>query len=152
MVPDLRPITAMPVTILLAEDNPGDVRLVQEALREAKVINRLTVASDGVEVLEALRCQGKFAHLPRPDILLLDLNLPRKDGRAVLAEVKADPQLMRLPVVIMTSSAAEEDIVRAYDLHANAYVTKPLDFDRFIEVVHAIESFWLQAVTLPRSP
>lgn len=152
MVPDLRPITAKPVTILLAEDNPGDVRLVQEALREAKVINRLTVASDGVEVLEALRCQGKFAHLPRPDILLLDLNLPRKDGRAVLAEVKADPQLMRLPVVIMTSSAAEEDIVRAYDLHANAYVTKPLEFDRFIEVVHAIESFWLQAVTLPRSP
>lgn len=144
-------MAAASVNLLLVEDNPGDVRLVQEALHEAKVLNHLTVAMDGVEALEALRQQGKFADTPRPDLLLLDLNLPRKDGRAVLAEVKADPKLMRLPVVIMTSSTAEEDIVRAYDLHANAYVTKPLDFDQFIEVVHAIEAFWLQAVKLPRS-
>ena len=138
-----------PVEILLVEDNPGDVRLTREAFKEAKVRNSIHVAIDGVEALEFLRRQGSFASAPRPDIVLLDLNLPRKDGREVLAEMKADPELLRIPVVVLTTSKAEEDIARTYQLHANCYIIKPLDFDRFIEVVRTIEGFWLEVVKLP---
>jgi two-component system, chemotaxis family, response regulator Rcp1 len=138
-----------PVEILLAEDNPGDVRLTREALREGKVHNNLAVASDGVEAIAYLRREGEHAEAVRPDLILLDLNLPRKDGREVLAEIKADPALRNIPVVVLTSSQAEEDIVRAYDLHANCYVTKPVDLDQFIRVVEAIEDFWFTIVKLP---
>jgi CheY-like chemotaxis protein len=139
-----------PVEILLIEDSPGDVRLTQEALKEAKVLNRLSVAADGVEALEFLRREGRFAGEPHPDLILLDLNLPRKDGREVLAEIKADPLLRRIPVVVLTTSRAEEDVVRAYDLHANCYITKPVDFRQFLEVVASIEDFWLTVVKLPK--
>jgi CheY-like chemotaxis protein len=137
------------IEILLVEDNPGDVRLTREALKEAKVRNSLSVAGDGVEALAFLRREGLHANAPRPDIVLLDLNLPRKDGRQVLAEVKADPELRRLPVVILTTSKAEEDILKTYDLHANCFITKPVDFDQFVKVVRSIEHFWLSIVTLP---
>jgi len=140
-----------PVEILLIEDSPGDVRLCIEALKEAKVLNRLTVAADGVEAMAALRRQGRHADTARPDLILLDLNLPRKDGREVLAEIKADAGLKRIPVVVLTMSRAEEDVVRAYDLHANCYITKPVDFRQFIKVVQSIEDFWLTVVKLPRS-
>ena len=140
-----------PVEILLIEDSPGDVRLCIEALKEAKVLNRLTVAADGVEAMAALRRQGRHADTARPDLILLDLNLPRKDGREVLAEIKADAGLKRIPVVVLTMSQAEEDVVRAYDLHANCYITKPVDFRQFIKVVQSIEDFWLTVVKLPRS-
>ena len=136
------------IDVLLIEDNPGDVRLTQEALKEAKVCNKLTVAGDGVDGLAILRQEGKFAGAPRPDLILRDLNLPKKDGREVLAEVKADPDLRRIPVVILTSSKAEEDIVKAYDLNANCYVTKPVDLDEFMSVVKSIEDFWLGVVKL----
>ena len=136
------------IDVLLIEDNPGDVRLTQEALKEAKVCNKLTVAGNGVDGLAILRQEGKFAGAPRPDLILLDLNLPKKDGREVLAEVKADPDLRRIPVVILTSSKAEEDIVKAYDLNANCYVTKPVDLDEFMSVVKSIEDFWLGVVKL----
>ena len=139
---------ARPVEILLVEDNPGDVRLTQEALEEGKVINNLHVVGDGVEALAFLRREGEYAHVPRPDVILLDLNLPKKDGREVLAEVKADQNLRRIPVVILTVSKAEEDILRTYDLHANCYIAKPLDLDQFIKVVKAIEDFWLTIVKL----
>ncbi|HDR00446.1 MAG TPA: response regulator [candidate division WOR-3 bacterium] len=138
-----------PVEILLVEDNPGDVRLTREAFKEAKVRNVIHVARDGVEAMEFLRRQGAHAAAPRPDIILLDLNLPRKDGREVLAELKADPGLRRIPVVVLTTSKAEEDIARSYDLHANCYVTKPVGFDQFIDVVKTIEGFWLTVVMLP---
>jgi two-component system, chemotaxis family, response regulator Rcp1 len=138
-----------PVEILLVEDNPGDVRLTREALREGKVHNNLAVASDGVEAVAYLRKQGEYAKAVRPDLILLDLNLPRMDGREVLAEIKADPILRNIPVVVLTSSQAEEDIVRAYDLHANCYVTKPVDLDQFIRVVESIEDFWFTIVKLP---
>src|SRR6266545_3612787 len=138
-----------PVEILIVEDNPGDVRLTMEALRDAKVHNRLTVASDGVEAMAVLRHAGKYAEAPRPDLILLDLNLPRKDGREVLAEIKADEDLKRIPVVILTSSGADEDVLRSYDLQAACYITKPVDLDQFITVVQSIESFWLTIVTLP---
>ena len=138
-----------PVEILLVEDNPGDVRLTREALREGKVRNNLSVASDGVEAVAYLRREGEHAHAVRPDLILLDLNLPRMDGREVLAEIKADPSLRNIPVVVLTSSQAEEDIVRAYDLHANCYVTKPVDLDQFIRVVESIEDFWFTIVKLP---
>ncbi len=140
---------AKPVEILLVEDNPGDVRLTQEALKEGKVINNLHVAMDGVEALAFLRREGEYANAPRPDVILLDLNLPRKDGREVLAEVKVDENLRRIPVVVLTVSKAEEDILRTYDLHANCYITKPIDLDQFIKVVKAIENFWLTIVKLP---
>lgn len=136
------------IEILLVEDNPGDVRLTQEALRESKVLNNLTVAKDGVEALEMLRCEGPFAAQPRPDLILLDLNLPRKDGREVLAEIKDDPNLRRIPVVVLTTSKAESDVFRAYDLHANCYIVKPVDLDQFFEVVRTIEGFWLSIVKL----
>ena len=138
-----------PIEILLIEDNPGDVRLTQEALRENKVRNKLHVVEDGVEAMAFLRREGKYADVPRPDLILLDLNLPKKDGREVLAEIKSDEDLGRIPVVVLTTSQAEEDILRAYGLNANCYVTKPVDLDRFFEVVKSIESFWLTIVKLP---
>ena len=131
------------------EDSEPDVRLTMEALREAKVKNRLWVVEDGVEAMEFLRRQGRHADAPRPDLILLDLNLPRKDGRQVLKEIKADDSLKRIPVVILTTSKSEEDVLRAYDLHANCYITKPVDFNRFMEVVKSIEDFWLTVVRLP---
>jgi CheY-like chemotaxis protein len=139
------------VEFLLAEDNPGDVRLTKEALRESKIRNNLNVVPDGVEAMAFLRRQGKYADAPTPDVVLLDLNLPKKDGREVLAEIKTDPVLKRIPVVIITSSEAEQDILRTYDLHANCYVTKPVDLDQFIKVIQSIESFWLTIVKLPSS-
>ena len=138
-----------PIEILLVEDNPGDVRLTQEALRDGKVRNDMRVAADGVEALAFLQREGKFADALRPDVILLDLNLPKKDGREVLAEIKADPDLRRIPVVVLTTSEAEEDILKAYNLYANAYVAKPVDLDKFIAVVKSIEDFWLEIVKLP---
>ncbi len=138
-----------PIEILLVEDNPGDVRLTKEALKEGKVVNNLHVVGDGVEALAFLQRAGKYANAPRPDVILLDLNLPRKDGREVLAEVKADEHLRRIPVVVLTVSKAEEDILRTYDLHANCYITKPVDLDQFIKVVKSIEDFWFTIVRLP---
>ena len=140
---------ATPVEILLVEDNAGDVRLTREALREGKVYSNLHWAKDGVEALEFLRREGKHAEAPRPDIILLDLNLPKKDGREVLAEIKGDNQLKQIPVVVLTTSKAEEDILRSYALHANCYITKPVDLDKFILVVKSIDRFWLTVVTLP---
>jgi chemotaxis family two-component system response regulator Rcp1 len=140
------------IEILLVEDNPGDVRLTQEALREGKVKNRLHVARDGVEAIEFLRRQGKHADAQRPDLVLLDLNLPRKDGRQVLAEIKNDPELKTLPVVVLTTSSAEADILRTYSLHANCYIQKPVDLDQFVSVVRSIDDFWLTVVRLPRDP
>ena len=138
-----------PVEILLVEDNPGDVRLTREALREGKVRNNLHVAADGVEALHFLRKEGRFADAVRPDLILLDLNLPKKDGREVLEDIKSDPDLRYIPVVVLTSSQAEQDILRAYDLHANCYVTKPVDLEQFIHVVRSIEDFWFTIVKLP---
>lgn len=135
--------------ILLVEDNPGDVRLTMEALREAKLLNTVTNVSDGVEALAYLRQEGKYAGAPRPDLVLLDLNLPRKDGREVLAEVKSDPVLKRIPIVILTTSRAEADILKAYNLHANCYISKPVDLDQFIQVAKSIDEFWFTMVRLP---
>jgi CheY-like chemotaxis protein len=137
------------VEILLVEDNPGDVRLTREALKEGKIRNNLNVAGDGVEALRYLRREGPYAESTRPDLILLDLNLPKMDGREVLEAVKADPALRLIPVVVLTSSAAEQDIARAYDLHANCYVSKPVDLDQFIHVVKSIEDFWFSIVKLP---
>jgi chemotaxis family two-component system response regulator Rcp1 len=137
------------VEILLVEDNLGDIRLTQEGLKETKLLNNLSVAMDGVEALDFLRRKGKYTDAVRPDLILLDLNLPKKDGREVLAEIKADENLKRIPVVILTSSRAEEDILKTYNLHANCYVTKPLDFDQFLTVIHSIDNFWLGIVKLP---
>jgi CheY-like chemotaxis protein len=138
-----------PIEILLIEDNPGDARLTAEALRSTKIRNKLATVEDGVEALAYLRQEGEHAHDTRPDLILLDLNLPRKDGREVLAEIKADPKLRRIPVVVMTSSRAEEDVCRTYDLHANCYIAKPLDLQQFMKVVQSIEDFWLTVVRLP---
>ena len=138
------------IEILLVEDNPGDVRLTVEALKEAKVLNNLSVASDGVEALAFLRRQGVYRDARRPDLIFLDLNLPRKEGREVLAEIKGDESLRRIPVVVLTTSQAEQDVLRSYDLHANCYITKPLDLDQFMEVIHSVEGFWLTIVKLPR--
>ena len=138
-----------PIEVLLVEDNPGDVRLTAEALHEGKVWNRLSVTPDGVEALAFLRRLDTYAAVPRPDVILLDLNLPKRDGREVLAEIKGDPALRTIPVVILTTSKAEEDILRTYNLHANCYITKPVDFDQFLRVVRAIEDFWLCIVKLP---
>jgi len=142
-------MTGKPIEILLVEDNPGDVRLTVEALKEAKVRNELYVVGDGVAALAFLRREGEYASAPRPDLILLDLNLPKKDGREVLAEIKGDPDLRRIPVVILTVSQAEEDILRSYDLHANCYVTKPVGLDQFLNIVESIEDFWLTIVQLP---
>lgn len=137
------------VNILLVEDNPGDVRLTREALKEGKIINSLHVATDGVEALQFLRHEGKFARSPHPDIILLDLNLPKMAGREVLAKIKSDPNLRRIPVVILTTSKAEEDIIKTYDLHANCYITKPVDLEQFLTVVRSVEEFWFTIVKLP---
>lgn len=141
-----------PIDILLVEDSPGDVRLTREILKLSKVRNVLFEASDGAEALAFLRRQGKYADAPHPDLILLDLNLPKKDGREVLAEIKQDPELRRIPVVILTISKAEEDVLRSYDLHANCYITKPVDLEQFVKIVQAIEDFWLQIVRLPPGP
>lgn len=133
----------------MVEDNPGDVRLVEEALAEYKVRNNLHVVPDGIEAMAFLRREGAFTHTPRPDLILLDLNLPRKNGREVLAEIKADPRLRQIPVVVLTSSAAEEDILASYNLNVNCYITKPVDLDEFFKVVQAIEHFWFSIVVLP---
>jgi len=148
-VADREDTAAPPVEILLVEDNPGDVRLTKEALREGKVYNNLHWAKDGVEALEFLRQEGKHSAAPRPDIILLDLNLPKKDGREVLASIKNDDRFKQIPVVILTTSEAEEDVLRSYELHANCYITKPVDLDKFIVVVQSIDRFWLTVVTLP---
>lgn len=137
-----------PVEILLVEDNPGDVRLTMEALKEGKLLNHVSVAQDGVEALAFLHA-GKNAGQVRPDLILLDLNLPKKDGREVLAEIKADPELKQIPVVVLTTSTAEHDVLKTYDLHANCYINKPVDLEQFIEVVKSIGDFWFSVVILP---
>ena len=139
-----------PIEILLVEDNPGDVRLTIEALKEGKVLNRLTVARDGEEAMAALRREGRFADTRRPDIILLDLNLPKKDGREVLEEIKKDPILQIIPTVILTTSKDEQDVLKSYKLHANCYITKPVDLAQFLAVVKAIEDFWFTVVVLPK--
>ena len=143
------PDTYEPIDVLLVEDDAGDVLLIREAFEHNKVHNSLEVVSDGVEAIAYLRREGEHENARRPDLVLLDLNLPRKDGREVLAEIKSDPALRSIPVVVLTTSKAEEDILRSYDLHANAYVTKPVDFDRFIEVVRQIDDFFVSVVKLP---
>jgi CheY-like chemotaxis protein len=141
---------AKPVEILLVEDNPGDILLTVEALKEGKVYNNLSVAKDGVEAMAFLYRKGRHADAPRPDLILLDLNLPKKGGREVLAELKQDFNLRRIPVIVLTTSQAEQDILKSYDLHANCYITKPVDLDHFITVVRSIENFWLMSVQLPQ--
>ena len=138
-----------PIEILLVEDNPGDARLAKEALKESKLMNNLSIAEDGVEAMNFLYKKGKYKNMPRPDLVILDLNLPKKDGREVLAEIKNDDDLKRIPVVILTISKAEEDILKSYNLHANCFITKPIDLDQFIKVVKSIEDFWLTIVILP---
>jgi len=144
------PVPGHLIEILLVEDNPGDARLALEALKEAKVRNRLNLVEDGVKALDFLHRKGEYAAAPRPDLVLLDLNLPKKDGRQVLEEMKHDPDLKRIPVVVLTTSQAEQDILKAYDLHANCYIAKPVDLDQFMTVVRSIEDFWLTIVRLPR--
>jgi CheY-like chemotaxis protein len=143
------PTYPTPIEVLLVEDDPGDVLMTQEAFEEHKVRNNLAVVNDGTEAIAYLRREGQYADVTRPDLVLLDLNLPRRDGREVLAEIKSDPDLRQIPVVVLTTSQADEDIVRSYQLHANAYVTKPVDFDRFIAVVRQIDEFFVSVVKLP---
>jgi chemotaxis family two-component system response regulator Rcp1 len=138
-----------PIEILLVEDNPGDVRLTIEALKEGKLRNHMSVVGDGEAALSYLRKEAGYEDAVRPDLVLLDLNLPRKDGREVLADMKSDPDLRRIPVVVLTTSEAEEDILKTYNLHANCYITKPVDLDQFITVVRSIEAFWFSVVSLP---
>jgi chemotaxis family two-component system response regulator Rcp1 len=138
-----------PIEILLVEDNPGDARLAKEALKDSKLMNNLYIADDGVEAMNFLHQTGKYSKMPRPDLIILDLNLPKKDGREVLAEIKTDDDLKRIPVVILTISKAEEDILKSYNLHANCYISKPIDLDQFMKVVKSIEDFWLTIVKLP---
>ena len=153
----MNPLAASPVVglharlieILLVEDEPGDVRLTVEALRDARVRNRIHTVEDGVEALDFLHRRPPYADAPRPDLLLLDLNLPRKDGREVLAEIKADPALRTIPVVVLTTSRARDDVLRSYDLHANCFISKPMDFNEFSAVVKSIEDFWLTVARLP---
>lgn len=142
--------SAKPVEILLVDDSPSDTDLTVEALQEGKIHNHLSTVVDGVQAMQFLRREGAYARSPRPDLILLDLNLPCKDGREVLAEIKSDPDLKSIPVVVMTTSQAEKDVVQAYQLNANCYITKPLDFTKFVSLVKSIESFWLTIVTLPR--
>jgi len=139
-----------PIKILLVEDNPGDIRLTLEAFREARLSNNISVVEDGEEAMEYLYQEGKYTDAPRPDIILLDLNLPKKDGREVLSEIKSDESLRRIPVVILTTSEAEEDIHKAYDNHANCYITKPVDVEQFFKIVQTIQGFWLTIVKLPK--
>jgi two-component system, chemotaxis family, response regulator Rcp1 len=138
-----------PAKLLLVEDNPGDVRLTMEALKEGRVINDLTVVGDGEEAIAFLRQQGQYANAERPDLVLLDLNLPKKGGLEVLAEIKQDPHLKQIPVVVLTTSQAEQDVLRTYDQHANCYIVKPVDLNQFMDVVHSIRKFWLAVVMLP---
>jgi len=138
------------IEILLVEDNPGDVRLTQEALRDGRLNNNVWVVGDGLQAMQFLRREGNHAEAPTPDLILLDLNLPRMDGREVLAAIKSDPALMHIPVVVLTTSAAEEDVLRMYNLHANCYITKPVDLDQFMSVVRSVEEFWLSIVKLPQ--
>ena len=145
----VNPDLGRPIEILLVEDSPSDTDLTVEALAAAKVTNRLSIVEDGVQAMEFLRRQGQYAQAPRPDLILLDLNLPRKDGREVLAEIRSDEKLTAIPVVVLTTSQAEQDVLRAYALHANCYITKPVDFNQFLEVIEAIEGFWLSVVKLP---
>jgi two-component system, chemotaxis family, response regulator Rcp1 len=140
---------ASPVQILIVEDNPADARLVREVMRDSKVLNEIHWVADGVEALAFLHREGKYSTAPRPNLIFLDLNMPRKDGREVLQSVKADPSLRQIPIVVMTSSQAEEDVARAYDQHANCYVRKPIDFDQFHQVVKNLENFWFATVELP---
>ncbi len=142
-------MTSEPIEILLVEDNPGDIRLTQEALKDSKLHNNLSIVRDGAEAMVFLKQMGNYKSAPRPDIILLDLNLPRKDGREVLKEIKEDGDLGLIPVVVMTTSEDEEDILRSYQLHANCYITKPVDLNRFITIVKSIENFWFQIVKLP---
>jgi CheY-like chemotaxis protein len=137
------------IEILMVEDNPADVRLAMEVLKENKMHNHVGIVGDGEEAIAYLRKTGKYANAPRPDLVLLDLNLPRKDGREVLAEIKADPDLHRIPIVVLTTSSAEEDVLRAYNLNANCYITKPVDFEQFVRVVKSIQDFWFSVVKLP---
>jgi two-component system, chemotaxis family, response regulator Rcp1 len=143
------PMPGRPIEILLVEDNPGDVRLTIEGLKEGKVRNNLQVASDGVDAMALLRREGRHASAARPDLILLDLNLPRMDGREVLSAIKSDARLKTIPVVVLTTSRAEQDVLRSYELQANCYITKPVDLEQFITVVKSIEDFWLTIVTLP---
>jgi len=140
---------AKPIEILLVEDSPSDTKLTKEALEAGKIANNLNCVVDGAEAMEYLRQKGKFAGKPRPDLIMLDLNLPRKDGREVLAELKADPDLKLIPVIVLTTSRSDKDVLRSYELNANCYITKPVDFEHFIDVVKSIEEFWLTVVTLP---
>jgi CheY-like chemotaxis protein len=140
---------AKPVEILLVEDNEGDVGLIEEVFEDAKIRNNLHVVEDGEDAILFLRGEGQFSGAPRPDIILLDLNLPKKDGREVLEEIKEDDDLKNIPIVVLTTSKAEEDILKSYNLHSNAYITKPVDFDQFIKVIKSIEDFWLEVVKLP---
>jgi CheY-like chemotaxis protein len=142
-------LNSRPIQILLVEDSPSDAKLTLTALKLAKVANEVSHVVDGVEAIDFLRRTGKYGEAPRPDLILLDLNLPRKDGREVLAEIKFDPDLKLIPVVIMTTSQAEQDVMQSYQLHANCYITKPVNFDRFMEVVKSIENFWLSVIVLP---
>lgn len=142
-------IIGKPIEILLVEDNPGDVRLTQEALKDGKLHNNMHVVGDGVEAMAFLRREGQYANVVRPDLILLDLNLPRMDGREVLAEIKVDNNLRLIPIVVLTTSSSEEDVLRSYNLHANCYITKPVDLEQFFRVVKAINEFWLTVVTLP---
>ena len=141
---------AEPIEVLLVEDSPGDVRLTREAFKDAKVHINLHVAPDGTDAMAFLRQEGKHANVPRPDMILLDLNLPKKDGREVLAEIKEDPTLRTIPVVVLTTSSSEADVLRSYQLHANCYITKPVGLEGFLTVVKSIDSFWLSVVRLPR--
>ncbi len=143
------PVTSRPVEILLVEDNPGDVNLTRIALADREINVNLSVVADGVEAMDFLYRRGAYPQAVPPDLILLDWNLPRKDGREVLIEIKADPQLQRIPVVVLTTSQAQEDILKAYALHANCYITKPLDFDRFVHIIQSIEDFWFTIVELP---
>jgi two-component system, chemotaxis family, response regulator Rcp1 len=143
-------ILGKPIDILLVEDNPGDARLALESLKESKIRNTLHWVQDGLEAMKFLHRQGSYENAPRADLILLDLNMPKMDGREVLAEIKSDDELKRIPVVIFTISKAEEDILKAYDLHANCYITKPLDLNRFLKVIQSIEDFWLTIVRLPK--
>ena len=138
-----------PADILLVEDNPGDVRLTKEALKDGEIANTLHVVNDGVEALDFLYQRGEYEDAPRPDVVLLDLNLPRKNGDEVLEEINDDPELAKIPVIILTSSQAQEDVVKTYELHANAYLRKPVDPDGFIETVRSFQSFWLEVIQLP---
>jgi chemotaxis family two-component system response regulator Rcp1 len=142
-------VIGKPIDILLVEDNPGDIRLTQEAFKSGKVRNKLYITRDGAEAMDFLHQRGKFQDVPRPDLILLDLNLPKKDGREVLVEIKDETDLRRIPVVVLTTSKSDEDILHSYDLHANCYIPKPVDLDEFVRVIRSIESFWLTIVKLP---